>query len=82
MPQFTTATTLLDVSAQSNVATGTTLDNAAPADAIGIGVLSQYGAGNSSVSVTTEPNGGNVVYVVDVDADGGNGPPVVVHKVF
>jgi hypothetical protein len=66
MPQFVTATTLLDV--------------VAPNDAVGIGVVSPYGAGYSSVSVTTEPSGGSVVYVVDLPSDAGVAIPVVVHK--
>lgn len=80
MPQFVTATTLLSVTAQSSVATGTPLDVVAPGDAVGIGVVSPYSAGNASVSVTTEPSGGSVVYVVDPPGDGGVGTPVVVHK--
>lgn len=80
MPQFVTATTLLSVTAQSSIATGTPLDVVAPNDAVGIGVVSPYGAGNSSVSVTTEPSGGSVMYVVDLPSDAGVAIPVVVHK--
>jgi hypothetical protein len=82
MPQFSTATTLLSVSAQTSVSLGTPLTDVAPADAVGLGVISPYGAGKSSVSITTEPNGGNVVYVIDIAGDAGSEPPVVVHKVF
>jgi hypothetical protein len=82
MPAFSTATTLLSVTAQAPIATGTPLDDVAPGDVVGVGVVSPYGAGKNSVSITTEPNGGNVVYVVDLPHDAGAGSPVVVHKVF
>lgn len=80
MPQFSTGTGLLLVTAQSLVAVGTPLQVLAPGDAIGLGVVSPYAASASSVFLTTEPNGGNVAYVVG----GMNGVagPVVVHKVF
>jgi hypothetical protein len=80
MPQFVTATTLLSVASQSSIATGTPLDVVAPGDPVGFGVVSPYSAGNSSVTVTTEPNGGSVVYVVDLPGDAGVGTPVAVHK--
>jgi hypothetical protein len=80
MPAFATATTLLDVSAQSNVAVGTPLSVVAPADAVGVGVVSPYAAGKTSVSLLTEPNGGNIIYVVQAPNDAGPGAPVVVHK--
>jgi hypothetical protein len=80
MPAFATATTLLDVSAQASVPTGTFLDVIAPGDAVGVAVISPYGAGSSTVSLTTEPNGGGVVYVVVLPEDGGAAAPVVVHK--
>ncbi len=82
MPAFSTATGLLSVTADTSVATGTPLLDVAPFDVVGAGVISPYGAGKSSVSVATEPNGGSVVYVIDVQVDGGGGAPVVVHKVL
>ena len=82
MPAFSTGTGLLGVSAQASITTGMPLDVVAPADAVGSGVVSPYGAGNSSVSVMTEPNGGNVVYVVEEPVDGSPALPVVVHKAF
>ena len=82
MPAFSTATTLLSVTAQAPVATGTPLIDVAPGDVVGVGVVSPYGAGKNSVSVTTEASGGNVIYVVDLPTDSGIATPVVVHKVF
>ena len=82
MPAFSTSTGLLDVSAQASITTGTPLAVVAPADAVGTGVVSPYGAGTASVSLTTEPNGGNVVYVVEEPLDGSPALPVVVHKAF
>lgn len=81
MDAFTTATGLLSVSGQSNV-TGTFLDDVAKGDVVGVNVVSPYSAGVNSVSVTTEPNGGSVTYVIDEQTDAGPGAPVVVHKVF
>jgi hypothetical protein len=82
MPAFATATGLLNVSAHSPVTVGTPLEVAARLDVIGIGVVSPYGAGQSSVSLATEANGGNVVYVVQIATDSSTGAPVVVHKAF
>ncbi len=82
MPQFSTATTLLSVTAHSPIAVGTPLDDVAPGDVVGVGVISPYGAGRNSVSITTEANGGSVIYVVVLPSDAGAPPPVVVHKVF
>ena len=59
MPAFSTATLLLKVTAQAPIATGTPLDDVAPGDVVGVGVVSPYGAGKNSVSITTEANGGN-----------------------
>jgi hypothetical protein len=82
MPAFSTATGLLGVSAHASIAAGTPLDLLAPADVVGAGVVSPYAANNSSASITTEPNGGSVIYVVQLPADAGTGAPVVVHKVL
>ncbi|MGA7123030.1 MAG: hypothetical protein WBY94_23205 [Polyangiaceae bacterium] len=82
MPAFATGTGLLDVSAHASIAVGTPLLVASRVDAIAAGVLSPYGAGQNSVSLTTEANGGNVVYVVELNGDAGSNPPVVVHKAF
>jgi len=82
MPAFSTATSLLAVSAQASVATGTPLQIVASGDAVGVGVVSPYGAGKSSVSLSTEPNAGEVVYVVETSGDAGASAPVVIHKAF
>jgi hypothetical protein len=82
MPAFSTATTLLRVTAQSTLATGTPVDDTAPGDAVGVGVVSPYGAGKNSVSITTEPSGASVIYVIDLPSDAASPLPVVVHKVF
>jgi hypothetical protein len=82
MPAFATGTTMLDVSAHRTTAVGTPLFVSSRSDVVGTAVVSPYGAGQSSVSLTTEPNGGNVVYVVEVAGDAGGNAPVVVHKAF
>jgi hypothetical protein len=82
MPQLSTATTLLSVTAHSPIAIGTPLDDVAPGDVVGVGVISPYGAGRNSVWITSEASGGNVTYVVVLPSDAGAPPPVVVHKVF
>jgi hypothetical protein len=82
MPAFSTATSLLAVSAQASVTTGTPLQIVASGDAVGVGVVSPYSAGKSSVSLSTEPNAGEVVYVVETPGDAGASAPVVIHKAF
>jgi hypothetical protein len=82
MPALATGTALLSVGAHFSTAVGTPLLVTSHVDVIGIGVISPYGAGQSSVSLTTEANGGNVVYVVEIAGDGGSNAPVVVHKAF
>ncbi len=81
MPALVSGTGLLSVTAQSPIATGTPLTVLTQGDAIGIGVLSPYAAGTRSASITTEPPGGSVVYVV-ATGDAGTSPPIVVHKLF
>jgi hypothetical protein len=80
MPQFSSATGLLQVMSHSVVSTGSALQVLAPGDAVGIGVVSPYAASISSVFLSTETDGGNVVYVVG--GMGANTSPVVIHKVF
>ena len=75
MPDLATNAQLLSVNSQS-VITGS-LQVLAPADAIGSGVVSPYVPKPSTVSLDTEANGGNVVWVVAQ-----NGAPVVVHKIM
>ena len=81
MPDFASSTGLLAVGAHAPVTSATPLVVASHLDFVGIGVVSPYGAGANTVSLTTESNGGNVVYVVELDADAG-GLPIVVHKGF
>ncbi len=81
MPALATGTGLLGVTAHSPIATGTRLLVSSQTDVVGIGVISPYGAGENSVAMTTEPNIGNVVYVVELPGDAG-ALPVVVHKAF
>lgn len=81
MPAFSTSTTLLTVTAHVPD-TGAFLSDVAPFDSVGVGVVSPYAAGKNSVSLTTEPSGGSVIYVIDQATDAGPGAPVVVHKVF
>jgi hypothetical protein len=82
MPALATASTLLGVSAHAPAAVGTPLLVTSHVDFVGIGVISPYGAGQSSVSLATEANGGNVVYVVEIGGDAGSNAPIVVHKAF
>lgn len=82
MPAFSNGTGLLNVIANAPLTVGTPLVVASRSDVVGIAVISPYGAGQSSVSLSTEANGGSVVYVVDVAADAGTTAPVVVHKTF
>jgi hypothetical protein len=80
MPAFATATGLLTVTAQAPLDSHALLDVLAPADAVGIGVVSPYAAGTHSVSLTAQPSNGNVVYVVGAEDDGGVEAPVVIHR--
>jgi hypothetical protein len=82
MPTFVTGTGLLRIAAHAPLTTGAPLSVLSRADAVGIGVVNPYAAGGNSASITTEPNGGNVVYVVATSSDASSGMPVVVHKVF
>lgn len=83
MPDLLTNAGILAVSADNAVKQSTPLDVVAPADAVGLGVVSPYGAGKHSVFfTTTEPDTSPVTYVVeDPDNDAGPTQPVVVHKV-
>ncbi|HEY2369677.1 MAG TPA: hypothetical protein VGH87_24935 [Polyangiaceae bacterium] len=75
MPDLATNAQLLSVNSQTAIAGA--LPVLAPADAIGSGVVSPYIPKPSTVSLDTEANGGNVVWVVAQ-----NGVPVVVHKIM
>ena len=82
MPAFATGTSLLQVTSHAAMATWTPLVVSSRIDVVGIGVVSPYAGEQSSVSLATETNGGNVVYVVELETDSGSGAPVVVHKAF
>lgn len=75
MPALATSAGLLAVTSQSTVTGSLTV--LAPADAVGSGVVSPYVPKPSTVTLATEANGGDVVWVV-----GQNGAPVVVHKIM
>lgn len=78
MPQFLTASTMLGTSGHT-VVTGKAVDVVAPADAIGVGVLSPYSAPTRSVSfAVTEPPSTSLVTVVSEPL---STKPVVLHKV-
>lgn len=79
MPQLLTKSTLLTTTSHT-VVTGKAVDVVAPADAVGLGVLSPYSAPSRSVTFTiTEPSSGSLVTVVSEPA---SAKPVVLHKVF
>jgi hypothetical protein len=83
MPELVTATGLLDVSAQTPVPALTQVTVVGLTDALALGVGVRYAAGANSASFSTEPAGGDVVYVVAAPSgDGAPGAPVVIHKVF
>ncbi len=83
MPDLLKNASILDVSSDTSIAQGTALVVVAPADAVGLGVVSPYGAAKRSVYFAcNEPNSGSVTYVVEDPAnDAGASQPVVVHKV-
>jgi hypothetical protein len=73
---------LIDLAGETNVPFSTSLAVSAPADAIGLGVLSPYAAGQKTVHfASNEPSSGQVSWVVvDPTPDAGLAP-VVIHKV-
>jgi len=83
MPDLIKSASILDVSSDTSITQGTPLLVVAPADAVGLGVVSPYGAAKRSVHFAcNEPNSGSVTYVVeDPTNDAGASQPVVVHKV-
>ncbi|MGD0675921.1 MAG: hypothetical protein ABSC94_10910 [Polyangiaceae bacterium] len=82
MPALVSGTGLLAVGGHSPLPTGTQVDVLSPADSVGLGVLSPYAVGTNSVTLETEANGGDVIYVVGLRGDAGASTPVVVHKVL
>ncbi len=83
MPALIQAASILDVTGDTVIAASSPLDVVAPADGVGLGVVSPYGSGKHSVFFAcSEPNTPPVTYVVEDPAgDAGPTQPVVVHKV-
>lgn len=84
MPALIKNANILDVSSDTFVKVGTALTVVAPQNAVGLGVLSPYGAGVRSVYFAcNEANAGFVTYViVDPSTDAGTPPPVVIDKII
>ena len=82
MDQFFSASSLLDVSAQTSV-TGAMLYNRAPADAMGTNVISPFLAPVDSCTFTTSvvPDA-DTIFVVRDEPGPAAGKPVVVHRVI
>jgi hypothetical protein len=83
MPDLIKNAGILDVASDATINQNTALNVVAPSDAVGIGVVSPYGAAKKSVYFAcNEPNVAPVTYVVeDPQNDAGPTQPVVVHKV-
>lgn len=78
MPQLVTATGLLSVTDHHLVGLSEQFEVMAPADGVGIGVVTPFAMRPNSSRFTTEANGGRVSWVVrHVDT----GEPTVVHKI-
>lgn len=81
MHELLTNATLLQIDGQVD-GTGGQLFNQAPADAVGINVLSPFLAlTNSCTFDTTTPQSGTNVHVITDDATVGAGAPAVIHRV-
>lgn len=82
MDQFLSSAELLDVTAQ-NVVSNTTLYNRAPADALGINVISPFLAPVDSCTFSTSQVADALdVFVVTDAAAPATGSPVVIHRVI
>ncbi|HEX3849492.1 MAG TPA: hypothetical protein VHW01_00915, partial [Polyangiaceae bacterium] len=82
MDQFLSSSDLLDVSAQTVVSEGT-LYNRAPADAMGINVISPFFAPMNSCTFTTSlTQDADDIFVVEDAKSPAAGSPVVVHRVI
>jgi hypothetical protein len=80
MPALLTSAGLLDTPSHSALANFAPVTVVAPLDVVATQVVSPYAAFPRSATLnTSEPNGGNVTWVVR--AAGGTGSPVVIHKV-
>jgi hypothetical protein len=76
-------TDLLSVTGQTD-ATFSTFYNRAPADAVGLNVISPFFAFRNSCTfdTTAEPDNGTVFVVTDAAAGEGRGEPAVVHRIW
>jgi hypothetical protein len=83
MTAFISGAGLLATTGATALVAGQSLYNRAPGDAVGVGVLSPFAARKESCAFTTSevPSGSSVFVVSDVSATGGQGSPVVVHKI-
>jgi hypothetical protein len=82
MPGLVTNAGLLDVAGHASIAAGTQVKIVAPADAVGLLVISPYGTFDRSVTLqSNEPNGANVTWVARRLVSGAPADPVVIHKI-
>jgi hypothetical protein len=77
MPAFSQNAGLLDIATRTDLAPNSRAFVSAPADAIGIGVVSPYAAALRSVTITTPESGPSVVPVIRAES---NNEPIVIHK--
>jgi hypothetical protein len=82
MDDLLTSAGFLSVTAQPSL-TGTEIHNRAPADAVGIGVVTPFRASAETCSFTTTvvPDASSIFVVTDTAPGAGVGAPVVVHRV-
>lgn len=82
MPTLVTSAGLLAMSGHTALTPGSRVLVLAPSDTVGANVPSPFGTFFRAASLTTsEPSGGDVVYVAAVDLNPGVGAPMVVHKI-
>lgn len=80
MTQFILSAGLLTTFAPTSLPPGMPVFNIAPADAVGSGVVSPYGATPASVRFVTDPPSGTLAHVIVDRSDAGQGAPVVIHR--
>ncbi|MBL9111113.1 MAG: hypothetical protein JNM74_17645 [Myxococcales bacterium] len=80
MPLLLRTAGILNVTSHTALAAAQRVRVVAPADPVGLAVLSPYAVADRSVTLqSADPNGGDITYVVRQGA-AGNGDPVAVHK--
>lgn len=80
MPLLLRTAGILNVTSHTTLAAAQRVRVVAPADPVGLAVLSPYAVADRSVTLqSADPNGGDITYVVRQGA-AGNGDPVAVHK--